>query len=163
MKTKRLVRLSLLTAISLVIFVVETRIPSLVPIPGVKLGLANIITVVAVYLCSPWEAALMLTVRIILGSIFCGTPLSFLYSIAGGALCLSASIASKSVIPETRMWLTSIIGAIFHNLGQILAAALILRTASVFVYLPVLMITGSIAGLFCGLCAQLIVKRIHTL
>lgn len=155
--------LSLLTAVALVLFAVEARIPNLVPIPGVKLGLANIVTVTAVYCFKPGEAALMLLVRIILGAAFCTTPLTFLYSLAGGALCLLASLAVKRFIPAERLWLTSIVGALFHNLGQVAAASLLLKTSAVFVYLPILFISGSIAGLFCGLCAQILIKRLKLL
>ena len=163
MKTHNLVKLSLLTAISLIIFVIETRIPNLIPIPGVKLGLANIITVWAIYNCKAHETAMMLLTRIILGAIFCGTALSFIYSFCGALACFVVCIAMKRFIPRDKMWLMSVIGAIFHNIGQITAATIVMRTAAVLVYLPILMISGIIAGLFCGLGALFVDKRLHKL
>lgn len=163
MKTQNLVKLSLLTAISLAIFVIETRIPNLIPIPGVKLGLANIITVWSVYNCKAHETAMMLLARIILGAIFCGTALSFIYSFCGAAACFAICIAIKRLIPRDKMWLMSIIGAIFHNIGQITAATIIMRTTAVLVYIPILMISGIIAGFFCGLGALAVDKRLQKL
>lgn len=163
MKTHNLVKLSLLTAIALTVFVIETRIPNLIPIPGIKLGLANIVTVWALYTCKPQETALMLLARIALGAIFCGTALTFIYSICGASLCLAVCIAAKKLIPANKLWLTSIIGAIFHNIGQIIAAALILSTSAIFVYVPVLMLSAIITGLFCGVCAQFIYIRLQAL
>ena len=163
MKTQKLVKLSLLVAISLVIFVIETRIPNLIPIPGVKLGLANIVTVWSVYNCKAHETAMLLLTRIVLGAIFCGTALSFIYSFCGAAACFIVCIAIKRLIPRDKMWLMSVVGAIFHNLGQITAATIVMRTTAVLVYLPILMVSGIIAGLFCGLGALFVDKRLHKL
>lgn len=152
--------MGLLTCIALIIFVVEMQIPLPVPVPGMKLGLANIVTVYAVYRYTPKEAALILTARIILGSIFSGNPSALLFSISGGILCLTGMIFLKRFIDEKHIYLSSIIGAVLHNIGQITAAAAVTGTMSVFAYLPILTVSGCIAGLFTGICAQIAINRI---
>lgn len=160
MDKKRLAQMGLLTCIALIIFVVEMQIPLPVPVPGMKIGLANIITVYAVYRFTPKEAVLILTARIILGSIFSGNPSALLFSISGGILCLTGMIFLKRFIDEKHIYLSSIIGAVLHNIGQVTAAAAVMGTMSVFAYLPILTVSGCIAGLFTGICAQTAVNRI---
>lgn len=161
MKVKKLTQLGLLTAVALIIFIVELRIPNLVPIPGVKLGLANIVTVYALYKYKPSEAGLVLIARILLGSMFSGNMSSLLYSVSGALLCFIGMTILCKLVPERFMWLSSIFGAIFHNIGQMVAAVVLMGTFSVIAYLPFLMISGCIAGLFTGVCAQLLVFRIE--
>ena len=160
MNVKKLTQLSLLTAAALIIFIVEVRIPNIIPIPGVKLGLANIITVYAVYGYHASEVCMIVMVRILLCSIFSGTPVSLIYSVCGAMCWLCGMLLIKRIIPASHIWLASPIGAVFHNIGQILAAVLVMQTTAVFVYLPILMISGIISGLFTGICAQVLVKRI---
>ena len=159
MRTKRLTELALLTSLALIIFVIELRIPDLVPIPGVKLGLANIITVYAVYRYKPSETAMIVFSRILLGAIFAGRPSALLYSAAGAALCLLGTLGLRRFIPQNWIWLSSVLGAILHNTGQIFAAAILMRTPAIFSYYPVLLFSGCIAGAFTGGCAQLVIKR----
>lgn len=160
MNLKRLTQLSLLTAMSLILFVIELRFPELVPIPGVKLGLANIVTVYAVYRFRAWETALLVLMRLLLGAMFSGNPSALLYSIIGAAFCLCGMLLLRRVIPQKYLWLSSIFGAVLHNTGQLLAAMLLLRTASVIAYYPILLVSGCIAGCVTGLCAQGIIQRI---
>ena len=160
MKVKRIAELALLTALALIIFVVELQIPSLTPIPGIKLGLANIITVFAVYRYRAGEAALVLLARIILGSIFSGNMMAIMYSLAGGALCLLGMLLLKRVIPEKHMWLCSVFGAVLHNCGQVAVACIVTGTVWIVGYLPVLVLAGCVAGAFTGLCGQLVAGRI---
>ena len=161
MKVKRLTELALLTALALIIFVVELQIPSLTPIPGIKLGLANIITVYAVYRYKAGEAALVLLARIILGSIFSGNMMAIMYSLAGGTLCLLGMLLLKRVIPPKHMWLCSVFGAVLHNVGQVIVACVVTGTLWILGYLPVLVLSGCIAGAFTGLCAQLVASRLY--
>lgn len=158
MKTKKLTSLALLTALALIIFSVEIMLPPLVPIPGIKLGLANIITLVVLSKYSVKDAALVLLVRILLATFFFGQALSMLYSLAGGFCCLLAMYLSNKLLSGHYLFLTSIVGAIFHNLGQLLVAFLITQVAGVLVYLPFLMLAGVITGLFTGLCAHFACK-----
>ena len=150
----------MLAALALIIFIVESRIPTLAPIPGMKLGLANIITVYAVYRFKPSEAAMILAVRLILGSVFAGNLSALMYSAAGAVCCLAGMIIMRKLIPEKNLYLASAAGAVFHNTGQILAACLIMRSSAVFFYYPFLIVSGIIAGLFTGFCALFVLKRL---
>ena len=160
MKTRKLAEMSMLAALALIIFIVESRIPTLAPIPGMKLGLANIITVYAVYRFKPSEAAMILAVRLILGSVFAGNLSALMYSAAGAVFCLAGMIIMRKLIPEKNLYLASAAGAVFHNTGQILAACLIMRSSAVFFYYPFLIVSGIIAGLFTGFCAMFVLKRL---
>lgn len=158
MQTRRLTRLAMLAVIALTIFIIELRIPNPFPIPGVKLGLANIVTVYAVYRCRAGETLLILLTRILLGALFAGNIMSLLYSMAGGMLCFVGMLFLRRGIPERRMVLASIAGAVLHNLGQIAAAVLITRTPQVLLYFPILLLTGCLAGTFTGLCVQAVAR-----
>lgn len=159
MKIKRLTELSILTGLALIIFVVELRLPDIIPVPGVKLGLANIITVYAVYKYKASETVLLVLARVILGTLFASTFSALIYSLSGAAFCLAGMLLLRRVIPMQWMWLCSIIGAIFHNTGQIVAAAAVMKSFAVFAYYPLLIIAGCIAGAFTGVCAQHVIKN----
>lgn len=161
MKTKRITELSLLTAAALIVFIIEMRIPNLSPVQGVKLGLANIFTVYAVYRFSAKEVFLMVLARVFLGAVFSSNFSALIYSISGALLCLVGMLLLKRVIPENYLWLCSIFGAIFHNTGQVIAAVAVMKTTAVIAYLPIFIITSCVAGLFTGLSAQFILKRIN--
>lgn len=159
MKTKKLTELALLTTVALIIFIVELRIPNPIPIPGVKLGLANIITVYAVYHYRAKEVTMVVLGRILMGAIFGGNLMALAYSIAGGMLCLTGMLLLKNVIPERHIWLCSVFGAVLHNVGQIGVAVCVTGSAAVIAYLPFLLVSGCMAGAFTGGCAQLVLKR----
>ena len=134
------------------------RLPNLVPVPGVKLGLANIVNVFAVYQYRAGEAAMIVFCRVVLGAFFGGSMLTLLYSLAGALLCLAGMLLLKRVIPEQQLWLCSAFGAVFHNLGQ-MAVACLMAGPGMLAYLPFLLAAGCIAGAFTGGCAQLILRR----
>ena len=162
-KTKRLTLLAMYTTIALTIFVAESALPPLLPIPGVKLGLANIVTLWLI-LNGTWRDALcVLVMRIILGSIFTGQMVSFAYSLAGGLFCLVAMLAIHHLLGKEYIVITSVAGAIFHNIGQLFMAFVILQSFSVMAYLPVLFISGVAAGIFTGLCTKATHKRMRQL
>lgn len=163
MNTKKLTTLSLLTALSLILFIIESAIPPLIPIPGIKLGLANIITLFILSQGSFRDAAMVLFVRIVLSSVFAGQAVYFLYSIAGGVCCLLAMTGMNWFLQKRFLYLTSIIGAIFHNIGQIMAACLIVQSFSMTAYLPVLLLSGILTGLFTGLCSHYLTAHFHML
>ncbi len=154
MKLKQLTINGLLTAIALTIFMVEAQIPAPIPIPGVKLGLANIITVFAIFAFTPKDALSILVVRVFLGSVFSGQISTFLYSMAGGLLCFAAMLVLRKLLTGRQLWVAGVIGAVFHNIGQILVAILVTGTPGIVVYFPILMVSGILAGLFTGLCTQ---------
>lgn len=158
MNAKKLTELTLLATIALTIFIVELRIPNPIPIPGAKLGLANIITVYAVYRYSAKDTAMILLTRILLGAIFGGNMMALFYSLTGGTLCFAGMLLLRRVIPQNWIWLCSVFGAMFHNIGQIAVAVCIAGWGTVS-FLPFLLVTGCTAGAFTGGCAQLIMKR----
>lgn len=139
----------------------ELRIPNLVPIPGVKLGLSNIVTVYAMYHYSAKETLMIVFVRILLGSIFGGNISVIMYSLSGALLCLFGMLIVKQIIDEKYIWVCSVIGAVLHNIGQIVAAVVIMKSIAVLSYFPLLIISGCIAGAFTGICAQILISRIN--
>ena len=146
MKVKKLTLLALYTTIALTIYTVESAIPSLVPIPGVKLGLANVVTLWLLMHTSKRDALLVLLVRILLASIFAGQMISFSYSLCGGLLCFLCMSLLFWLLGKRAVVFISIMGALAHNLGQLLAAALLLGSWSVFYYSPVLALSGIVMG-----------------
>lgn len=160
MKAHKLTELALLTTLALIIFVVELRIPNLIPLPGVKLGLANIITVFAVYHYRFSETAMIVFSRILMGAFFSGNMMAMLYSVAGASLCLAGMLFLKKIIPEKYLWVCSVFGAVLHNTGQIIVACLI-AGMGVIAYFPFLLVSGCIAGSFTGMCAQQVINRLE--
>ncbi len=161
MDAKKTARLGLLTALALILFVVELQIPNPIPVPGIKLGLANIITVYAVFSFRPREVFLLIIARLLLGTFISGNTLSLLFSLCGSLLCLAGMLPLSKVLGKSQIWLCSIIGAILHNLGQTAAAVVVMGTLSVLAYLPPLLCAGCVAGTFTGVAAQIIINRIN--
>ena len=159
MKTKKLTLLALLTAIVLTIFMIEAQIPPVVPLPGVKLGLANIVTVFAVFALGAKEGALVLFCRIFLGAVFAGNFSSIFYSAAGGTLAILVTILLRKVLTKKQLWVAGALGAVAHSVGQVGMSILITGTPGIIVYLPPLICISIVTGLFTGLCAQFLVNR----
>ena len=159
MKTKKLTLLALLSAIALTIFLVEAQIPALVPIPGVKLGLANIVTVFTVFVLGPREGAAVLFVRIFLGAVFAGNFSTIFYSAAGGVCAIGVTILLRKILNRKQLWVAGCLGAVAHSIGQMAMAVLLTGTPSLAVYLPVMIAISIVTGLFTGLCAQFLVNR----
>ena len=155
MKTKKLTQMAMLTAIALTIFMVEAQIPAPVPVPGVKLGLSNIVTVFAVFVMGPKEAAWILFARIFLGAVFAGN----FNSAAGGALAIAVTIALRKTLTKNQLWVAGVLGAVFHSVGQMAMAIAITRTPGLIAYLPMMILCSIVTGLFTGLCAQFLVNR----
>jgi len=199
---KKLTLMAILTTAALIIFIIESQIPLPIPIPGVKLGLANAVTLFALFYGNrkrgdgpgvssaatadtPTTAnestadisaapdaptALNLTIvnvftillcRILLGAIFTGRPIAFAYSLAGGLPGFAAQALMKRFVTTKQIWVCGAVGAVFHNIGQILAAMLITGTPAIAVYLPVLVIAGVFTGVITGFIAQLTLTRIQ--
>ena len=144
-------------ALAFVFSFVEVLIPISLGIPGIKLGLANIVVLTALYAMGPKEAFFISCVRIVLVGFTFGNMASLLYSLAGGLLswlvmCLLKKIKGFSMIG------VSLAGGISHNIGQIFVAALMLKTTSVMYYLPVLLIAGTITGILIGILGGMLLK-----
>ena len=159
MKARKLTLMAMLTAIALTIFMIEAQIPALVPVPGIKLGLANIVTVFAVFAMGPGEAASILFVRIFLGAVFAGNFSTILYSGAGGLCAIGVTIGLRKILTNQQLWVAGALSAIGHSVGQMAMAIVITATPSLAVYLPVMVVCSVITGLFTGLCAQLLLNR----
>ena len=148
----------MLTAAALVTFVIELQLPPLTGIPGIKPGLANIFTLFTLcWLGRGWAFALMM-VRVVLGCLITGRMTALGYSLVGGALAYLVMAALLYVISERQLWVVSMFGAMAHNLGQMLVARFVAGVAAIWYYLPVLLLSALVTGLFTGLCAQLISK-----
>ena len=158
MDIKKMTALAMFSVIALTIFTAESMIGPIVPIPGIKLGLANIVTLLVLVLYGPKEA---LFVLILLGSMFGGQMISFFYSLSGGILCWLVMSLISALLKKKFLVLISMCGAAAHNIGQILAAIVITHSISVVAYLPVLMLSAMITGFFTGLAAQVCSKRLQ--
>lgn len=162
-KTKKLAYMALLTAAALTIFVLEAQIPVLVPIPGVKLGLANIITLCALMTLGRKDALMILTARLLLGALLVGSAATLLYSAAGGLCAYAVMCALKNAFPENRLWVMSALAAVGHNFGQLAAAVWVLKGWGILIYAPVLLASGIAAGAVTGLAAGYVIKRLKNL
>ena len=159
LKTRKITLLALLTAIALTIFMVEAQIPALVPIPGIKLGLANIVTVFTVFALGPKEGCLVLAARIFLGAVFAGNFSTIFYSAAGGALAIAVTILLRKILTKKQLWVAGALGAVAHSIGQMAMAIAITQTVGLVSYLPMMIICSIITGLFTGFCAQFLLNR----
>ena len=159
MKVRKLTVLALLCAIALTIFMIEAQIPALVPIPGIKLGLANIVTVFTVFRFRGRDGAAVLAVRVFLGAVFAGNFSTIFYSAAGGALAILATIGLKRVLTDRQLWVAGALGAVAHSIGQMAMAVALTGTPGLLLYLPVMVVCSIITGLFTGLCAQILLNR----
>lgn len=147
------------TALALIFSYVETLIPVNFGIPGVKLGLANLIIVVALYKMRLSEAYLLSVVRVLLAGFIFGNYFSIIYSLAGGLLSLTVMALLKKWGGFSVQGI-SIAGGVFHNVGQLIVAAVVVETFSVTYYFPVLLVAGLLTGLVIGIVAELMLKRL---
>lgn len=158
---KHLTVLALFTTIALAIYSVETALPTLIPIPGIKLGLANIITLIVLKNYSAKDAFLVLLVRILLATFFFGQAISLLYSLVGGFLCLLVMYLVNKLLHGQFIFITSIFGALAHQMGQLTVACLLTASLAPVSYLPFFIISGTVTGLFTGLCAHFAQKYLN--
>ena len=159
MNLHRMTRIALLTALSLILFVLEGFLPLPLPVPGAKLGLAAIVTLIALCILPMRGAALVLTLRILLASALGGGLAPMLYSLAGGM----ASFAAMALLKKhTQLSIVSIsaAGGFLHNMAQLLVAAAVMQTTALFFYAPVLGFVGILTGIGIGMSAQIILQKI---
>ena len=147
------------TALALIFSYVETLIPFNFGIPGMKLGLANLIIVIALYKMRLSDAFLLSVVRVLLSGFIFGNYFSIIYSLAGGLLSLAVMAFFKKEESFSVMGI-SMAGGVMHNVGQIIVAMLVVETFSVVYYLPVLLIAGLLTGLFIGFVSAEMLKRL---
>ncbi len=157
-RTKKLVLAAALAAAALGIYVLEAQIPAPLPIPGVKLGLANIITLTAMALLGRKLSAATLALRLLLGSMFAGGFSALLYSVAGGAAAYAVMAGLIGLFPEKRLWVISALAAIAHNAAQLVCAVLVTGTPGLFWYAPALLISAILTGAFTGIASTFLLR-----
>ena len=157
-KAKVVAEYGMLIALACVLGYIEALIPLPLPV-GVKLGLANLMTLVALYTVGGRGAAMVSLVRIILVGFTFGNMGSMLYSLAGGVFSLLIMILAKKSGWFSQIGV-SVLGGVFHNIGQLTVAALVTETGGVFVYLPFLLVGGVVAGVLIGILGGIMVERV---
>ena len=161
MRTKKLALGGMLVVLALILSYVESLLPISMGVPGIKMGLPNIVILFALYRLGGKDAALISLVRVVLVSVLFGSLFSLAYSVAGAAL----SLAVMALLKKWGKFSTagvSIAGAVCHNGGQIAVAMLLLETAEIGYYLPVLCVSGAVTGICIGLVAALLIRRVPT-
>ena len=160
MKTSKLTMLSLCTALAMIFSFVESQIPTML-LPGMKLGLPNIAIVFVLYRVGWKEAYAVNLIRIVLTSLLFGSVLSLAYSLVGGMLSLTVMVLMKNFTKFSSVSI-SVTGGVFHNIGQVTVAYFVTDTAQLFTYyLPMLLVSGTVAGIVIGLVAGIAVKRLE--
>ena len=162
MKTKKIAYLGLLIALAFVFSYIEFLIPVNIGIPGAKLGLANLVIIVALYTLNEKDAFILSMIRIVLVGFTFANLASMLYSLAGGILSFLAMLLAKRT-KKLSITGVSVIGGVFHNVGQIIMAIWVVKTASLIYYLPVLMLSGIAAGVAIGILGAMVTKRLKKL
>lgn len=162
MKTSKLTRLAMFLALGLVLSYLENLIPLNFSIPGVKVGLANMVTMFVLYCYGTKDSALILILRVLLsGFLFSGLS-TILFGIVGGFFCiLSMHFVKKSNYFSVMG--VSMTGAVFHNIGQIIAAFIVMQNTNILYYIPYLCLTGLVSGLLIGYISAFLVKRFQNI
>lgn len=147
-------------ALALVLSYLESFIPinALIPIPGVKLGFANIVVLFALYTLRIQDAIIIAIIRVFLSGLLFGNPMTIAYSLCGCALSLIVMWATK----RTKLSIigVSMLGGIFHNIGQLIMAVILTHTSRIAYYLPVLLISGTVTGLLMGYTAKAVINKL---
>lgn len=152
---KRVAKVGVFVALAMVFSYIEVLIPFSIGIPGVKLGLANLVIVIGLYWMTPQETFLISMIRILLMGLLFGSGVSLVYSLAGGLLSFVMMLVTKKWFSMIGV---SIIGGVSHNIGQIIAVAVVLESVKIATYLPVLIVAGIITGAVIGIVAGRILR-----
>ena len=159
MNNKRIAFLGLFVALAFVLSYIEYMLPLNIGIPGAKVGFANLVVMVALYTVGEKNAIALSLIRVVLVGLTFGNISMMMYSLAGAALSLFAMLIAKK-IGKLSVTGVSVLGGVFHNIGQIIVAMLVLETESLIYYLPFLMVIGTITGVLIGFVANLITTRV---
>jgi len=160
MKNKKIATYGLLIALAFIFSYVEVLFPIPVPVPGIKVGLANIVVIIALYTLGGKQALVLSMIRILLVGFTFGNLYSIIYSLAGAILSWVSMVLLKNAKSFSIVGV-SILGGVMHNVGQIVVAGFMLETASLIYYLPVLAISGIVAGIVVGILAASITIRLN--
>lgn len=160
-KAKNVAFYGIMIALAFILSYLESFIPinAIIPIPGVKLGLANIVVLFALYTLKLRDAVIIAIIRVFLSGLLFGNPMTIAYSLCGCALSLTVMYLTK----KTKLSIigVSMLGGIFHNIGQLIMAVILTHTSRIAYYLPVLLISGMVTGLLMGVCAKMVIERIN--
>lgn len=156
----RVCRCALLAALALALTALESLIPLPMPVPGMKLGIANIVTVAAAFWLGPVDATVVLGVRIVLAAFLTGQLATLPFSLVGGACALAVTLAFVRFSSAERVRLCAMAAAVAHNIGQIAVAVVVTGTPEIAFYLPVLLVAGTVAGFLTGTVAQAVLERL---
>ena len=159
MNTKKLTTLSLSVALAMLLSFIESQIPPFVAIPGIKVGLSNIVTVFLLYTFGWREAGAVSLLRVFLSSLLFGSAVSLLYAFSGALLSFCVMIILKKLPLFTEIGV-SVAGGVFHNAGQIICACIIMENAAIASYLPPLIVSGTVAGSVVGIISGILVKKL---
>ena len=159
MKTKKLVTLALLTAVAMILSYLESLIPLSVAVPGIKMGLANLAVIFVLYRIGFKEACVVSLLRILWLAIIFGNFMTLSYSIVGAVLSLTGMVLLKKLDRFSEVGV-SVTGGILHNVGQILTAMVLMDTAQIIYYLPMLLISGIVGGTVIGIISAILIKRV---
>lgn len=157
--TKRLVTLALCTAVAMILSYLESLIPLSFAVPGIKIGFANIAVIFVLYRFGWKEASIVSLLRIVWLALLFGNAMTLIYSVCGAVLSLTGMILLKRLQKFSEVGV-SVAGGILHNAGQITAAMVLMDTAQIVYYLPVLAISGTVAGIVIGIVAAILIKRV---
>ncbi len=160
MNTRKLTALSVSVALAMILSFIESQIPPLVAVPGVKIGLSNIVAVFLLYVFGIREAAAVSLIRVTLSALLFGSAVSLIYSISGAALSLFGMFLLKK-LPIFSPLSVSIAGGVLHNAAQIACACVIMENAAIAAYLPPLIISGTVAGIAVGILAAILIKKLE--
>ncbi len=158
-KVKNIAMCGVLTTLAMIFSYIDSLISIPIPVPGVRLGISNIVIITALYIVGVKEAMIVNILRIVLTSILFGNATSFWFSITGGMLSIIVMILLKKIELFSIVGI-SVASGVSHNIGQIIAAVIIMETHAILYYLPVLLITGTVAGIVVGVVAAMILKRL---
>jgi len=159
---KRLATLSVLSAMGLIMFMVESLFPPLI-LPGAKMGLSNIFSMLALFLLGPTDAFVLVVIRTVLGSMFTGNMSTLMYSLTAGVVSvIVSSVLVQFVYPRVSIVAVSIVSAVMHNLTQNIVFCLVSNTPQMFSYMPWLGLLGILAGIIVGFAVWFILKMIPT-
>jgi heptaprenyl diphosphate synthase len=162
MNTKKITTIGILVALALILSFVESQIPAFAAIPGMKLGLTNIVVLVALYSLGPGNAMFINIVRIVIVSILFGNGMSLAFSLTGGMLSTVVMILLKKTGKFSVVGVSAA-GGLSHNIGQILVAVILMNTTAIAWYLPLLWISGCFSGILIGIIGGIVYKRIDSL
>lgn len=161
MKARTLARLSMLTGAALALGYIENFIPVAPGVPGIKLGLANTVLLYSLYMLDVKSSVLLMLLKVFMSGLLYAGVSAMLYSLAGGILSLLMMVITKRFFRNVGIVGVSVVGAVFHNVGQLLLAALVVRTAALMSYLPVLLVAAVVTGVLTGVAARVSIRALE--